>query len=65
MGKKPPRPQNVPLDDDFDDLEALDGEVGSGPVGVHSVKKVAKMMSEIPSNEDWVKMDEAGLNNVM
>lgn len=65
LGKKPPRPQNVPLDDKDDVLETLAGEGGPDAVRVHSVKEVAKMMSEIPSNEDWIKMEEAGLNTVM
>lgn len=67
--------------EDLDDLEELVGgpvfevntsvEGGSAPgssrdrVGVHSVKKVVKIMSQIPSDEDWARMKESGLNVVM
>lgn len=64
MRKKPPRPQNVPLDD-VENLEDLEVGVGPEPVGVHFVKKVARIMSHIPSKEDWVKMEKVELNDMM
>lgn len=52
LGKKPPRPQNLPLDEEMEDAEETGGDSGPELVGIHSVNRVAKIMSEIPSKED-------------
>lgn len=63
LGRKPLRPQNLDLDDE--EMQDLEDPDGPELVGNHSVKKVAKIMSQIPSSEDWVVLEEAGLHSVM
>ncbi|XP_074332852.1 uncharacterized protein LOC141670763 isoform X2 [Apium graveolens] len=52
-------------------IEKGSGDKGKGPkkslvrVGNHSVKQLTNIMSEIPTDEDWTRMEESGLNSVV
>ncbi|XP_063937118.1 uncharacterized protein LOC135147741 [Daucus carota subsp. sativus] len=58
------RGKGVLLDSDSDsDDEDDDGEGSRVPLGAgkYSAREIIKIMSEIPTEEDWVRMDDSGM----
>lgn len=61
IGSKTPRTVNVASDEEMRELR----DEAPDRVGKFSVVEVAKLMSGIPSKQDWTGMEQSGLNVVL
>lgn len=62
------------MDEEIDDMDedlrnsgdsVPEQAAGPGQVGKYHVAEVAKVMSGIPSKQDWAEMERSGLNSAM